>query len=234
MFGGTTVSIAPEDEEHARALLIAYVADIDATADLIDRVEAEGRRRRVARRFVLPVTALAAAASVAVFVPALGRIGNSPDGAESGRSVITCQSSLPSSWWVLGLPPTGAVPGSARSLVPGRPVADVSCPLGGNTRTVELSEQELVATVAALNSAAPSMKTPGGLCETKAQRYETLYLVFEYDDGTKLTVFAHPMVACNFLGQVTWYATNSVTGGTIHSTALDALATSIDSATPAH
>lgn len=200
-----------EDEDAARTLLQRHVADIHPTPDLIDRVEAGIRQRRRTRRIMLPVTMLATAACVVALAFAIERTAApGTHAAQAGRPVISCPNPLPAEWMVRGVPATPPVPGAARALLPGTPVAAVSCSTSVSARTTTLTAQQLSATAAALRAApASSSTTAVNLpCEESAQHYRPLYLIFEYPDGTRLTITAYAWTLCNGHGPVNWFAGN--------------------------
>lgn len=225
-----------EDEDAARALLQRHVADIHPTPDLIDRVEAGIRQRRKTRRIVLPVTMVTAAACVVALAFAIEKTAAPVTHvAQAARPVITCPNPLPSGWANAGVPATPPVPGAARALLPGVPKAAVSCSTSDPARATTLTAQQLSAAVAALEAAAPFNPSTAAVappCEEPAQLDGPLYLIFEYPDGTRLTITAYAETACDGYGPVSWHANN----GQIHtaafqSSALDSLAGSAASAT---
>jgi hypothetical protein len=200
-----------DDEDAARTLLQRHVADIHPAPDLIDRVEAGIRQRRKTRRIVLPVTMVTAAACVVALAFAVERTAApATHAAQAGRPVITCPNPLPTEWMFRGVPATPPVPGTARALLPGTPVAAVSCSTSVSARTTTLTAQQLSATAAALRAApATSSTTAVNLpCEESAQHYRPLYLIFEYPDGTRLTITAYAWTPCNGYGPVNWFAGN--------------------------
>jgi hypothetical protein len=219
-----------EDEDAARALLQRHVADIHPTPDLIDRVEAGIRHRRKTRRIMLPVTMLATAACVVALAFAIERTTTPVTHAvQAGRPVITCPDPLPAGWMTAGVRATPSVPGAARALLPGTPVAAVSCS-SDPARTTTLTAQQLSAAVAALEAAAPFNARTAAVappCEESAQHYRPLYLIFEYPDGTRLTITAHGEIACDGYGPVSWYAGNGqIHTGAFQSAVLNSLAAS--------
>jgi hypothetical protein len=218
-----------EDEDAARTLLQQHVADIHPAPDLIDRVEAGIRHRRKTRRIMLPVTMLTAAACVVALAFAIERTAAPvTHAAQAARPVITCPDPLPARWMVVGVPATPPVSGAARALLPGVPTAAVSCSTSDPARATTLTARQLSATVAALEAAAPFNPSTAAVappCEEQAQHDRPLYLIFEYPDGTRLTITAYPETACTGYGPVSWYVSN----GQIHTAAfqssvLDSLA----------
>lgn len=226
---------ARDDEDAARALLHQYVADIQSAADLIDRVEDGVRRRRKARRrVVVPGTVLATAACVAAVVFTMEKMAApARHAAQGGQAVITCPVPLPTGWLNAGVPATPPVSGAPRALLPGTPVAAVSCSTGdsAHSTTTSLTAQQVSAMVAALRTApvdsgAAAVNQP---CETGDQHHQPLYLIFGYADGTRLTITAYAQTLCTGYGPVSWYASN----GQVRTTAFQSAVLDSFSASPA-
>jgi hypothetical protein len=219
-----------EDENAARALLQQHVADIHPAPDLIDRVEAGIRQRRRTRRIVLPVTMVTAAACVVALAFAVERTAAPVTHvAQAAQPVIACPNPLPSGWANAGVPATPPVPGAARALLPGVPKAAVSCSTIDPARATALTAQQLSAAVAALAAAPFNSSTSTTVvippCEEPAQLERPLYLIFEYPDGTHLTITANAETACDGYGPVSWYANNGqVHTAAFQSSVLDSLA----------
>ena len=230
-------SSAREDDDSVRALLHQHVADIHPTPGLIDRVEAGIRHRHKTRRIMLPVAGLTTAACVVALAFTMERTAAPiAHAAQAGRPVVTCPDSLPAGWMNAGVPAAPPVPGAARALLPGTPVAAVSCSTRDLTRTTTttLTAQQISATIATLqaapiNSSATAANPP---CEAFAQHNRPLYLIFGYSDGTHLTITAYAQTLCNGHGPVNWLASNGqIRTAAFQSPVLDSLSVSPTSVT---
>ena len=230
----------PEEEVAACTLLRDHVADVYAPEDMLDRVQAGARERRTVRRTgyaVAAVAAVAVAGCAATFVP-MGlsgpAAGSRPSVGASVR-VVAGQNACPArpaGYVDPGAKPVGTVPGYTHVLVPGKPVAAFSCPFyGGVHAGVPLSATQLADAVSVLDAPAPSTdEIINGMCQSGLPKNGSLYLVFEYANGARLTVTAFGLKPCGATTttDVAWTASNTAADGhtTTHSQAetLEALA----------
>jgi hypothetical protein len=218
------VNISRNDEDAVRSILREQVADVYASEDLVRRVETGGRRRRTVRRITFSASALAVAGCVAGLVFALGS-SRTAQQTPVASPPIACPApaSLPEGWELAGVQTKPAVPGAAHSLMPGSPIAAVSCAVTGARRATGLTADELAATATALKSAPFNSPIPGNLCREADPSHQSLYLVFAYADGARLTVVAYPTLLCNGKGAAYWNVNNGTAHSIIQSPALDTL-----------
>jgi hypothetical protein len=218
------VTISREDEDAVRRILHEQVADVHASEDLIDRVQAEPRRRTAARRIAVSAATIAVAGCAVGVAFAVGGSRNTQHTPVAGPPIACpAPASLPSRWEVGGVLAKPTVAGATHSLLPGSPIAAVSCAVSGTGGSTRLTADELAATVAALKSP-PRFSSPvAGACTTDDQAYRPLYLVFEYADGAQLTVVGYAVDGCNGKGPASWVVSNGSWRNTVQSPALDAL-----------
>ncbi len=235
----------PEEEEAVRVLLLDHVADIHAEEDVLARVQAGAQRRqtarRTARRTAFALSAVTVAGCAAAFVP-MGLPGSSasahPAATGASVTVLSAQDACvarPEGYVDPVAKPVGSVPGFTHTMVPGKPVAAVSCPFYGDARTATfLSTAQLADAVSVLNAAVQQRGTFNMGCESPLPKNGGLYLVFEYADGARLSVTATGSRPCGDTAavvtatEVTWSVSNTADYGHTTTAAqaetLDALA----------
>jgi len=212
----------PEEEVAVCRLLRDHVADVHAPEDMLDRVQAGARGRRTVRRTGYAVAAVAVAGCAAAFVP-MGLSGpamGSRPSVGASVSVVTGQNVCPArpvGSLSLGAKPVGTVPGYTHTLVPGKPVAAFSCPFyGGVHAGVSLSATQLADAVSVLDATAPNTdEIINGMCQSGLPKNGSLYLVFEYANGARLTVTAFGLRPCGATTttDVAWTASNTAADG---------------------
>lgn len=216
----------PEEEEAVRVLLREHVADVRAQEDVLVRVQAGAQRRRTARRTAFALSAVAVVGCAAVFVP-MGLSGSAasahPAATGASVSVLSAQNACvarPEGYVVPVTKPVGSVPGYTHTVVPGKPVAAVSCPFYGDVRTATfLSTAQLAGVVSVLDAVVQQKGTFNMGCESPLPKNGGLYLVFEYADGARLSVIATGSRPCGdtaavvTAADVTWNVSNTAASG---------------------
>ena len=214
----------PEEEAAARALLRDYVADVHVGENMLEPVQAGARRRRTVRRTGFAVAALAMAGCAVPFVStglSSPAAGSRPVSVGASVSVVTGQNLCPARAAnhgnLLNAKPVGVVPGYTHTLVPGKPVAAVSCPLPGSGHAaVPLSATQLADAVSVLDAMAPAGDAiVNGPCLSPLAKNGDLYLIFDYANGARLTITASGSQLCGNRTptDVTWSASNTAARG---------------------
>lgn len=217
----------PEEEAAARALLRSYVADVHVGEHTLEPVQVGARRRRTVRRTGFAVATVAMAGCAAAFVStglSSPAAGSRPLSVGASVSVVTGQNLCPAQGanygkLLLDAKPVGAVPDYTHTLVPGKPVAAISCPLAGSGHAaVPLSAAQLADAVSVLDAiqamASGSYQNVNGPCTTSLAKNGDLYLVFEYSNGARLTITAYALQLCNAKPtDVYWVADNTAARG---------------------
>ena len=220
------MTISRDDEDAVRWILHEQVADVHASEDLIDRVQAGGNRRRKATRRIAAAAATIAVAGCAVGVAFSvgGSRSTQPTSIAGPPVVCPAAASLPQGWEIRGVPAKPAVAGAAHSLLPGSPIIALSCAVSTTRHSTGLTADELAATVTALKSAPlNSDKTIGGPCTQQDQAYQPIYLIFGYTNLAQLTIVGYAVEGCNGIGPASWVVSNGTVRATVQSPALDAL-----------